>query len=88
MADGAQPTRRRGKRLSAIGAQCEWAMRQEIQKSGISMRGFMLLRPPQAVARIYAQLAGEGLTADDLPEPRQIRRWQLQRIRALGDEIG
>jgi hypothetical protein len=86
MADGAlQPIRRRGKRPSAIGAQCEWAMRQEIQKSHITRQGFLLLSTPKIVERIHARLTGEGLRPDDLPEKREIRRWQLRCLRTLGD---
>jgi hypothetical protein len=87
MADGAQPVRRRGKRRSQVADQCQWAMREEVRTGLITKPGFVLLPTAQVITRVKARLTGAGFPKDDLPENREIRRWQLRSIKALDDEI-
>jgi hypothetical protein len=84
MADGSGPPRRRGKRRSHIGDQIGWVMRQEVEAGLIKPDGFVLLEKDDLVSRVKARLTGAGIPEGGQPDDEQIRRWQVQKLKAMG----
>jgi hypothetical protein len=62
-------------------------MREEVRTGLITEAGFVLLPTAQVITCVKARLTAAGFQTDDLPKNREIRRWQLRCIMALGDEI-
>jgi hypothetical protein len=62
-------------------------MREEVRTGLITEPGFVLLPTAQVITRVKARLTGAGFPTDDLPENREIRKWQVRYIKALDDEI-
>ena len=86
MPDGSAPIKRQGgKRRSEVGEQCEWAMEQEIEAGLITATGFMLLPIGKMAKRIHARLTNEGMTEDELPKRREIKRWKNRVAKVLVD---
>ena len=83
MADGSGPTRRRGRR-SHIGDQCQMAMNKEIEATRMKPEGFILLKAPDLAKRVRDRWADYGMPEEALPDDEQIRRWQVEKIKALG----
>jgi hypothetical protein len=84
MADGSGPTRRRGKRRSHIGDQCQWAMDKELEATRMKPEGFVLLEKTDLVARLKARWSATGMPEEAQPNDKQIRRWQVERLKAMG----
>jgi hypothetical protein len=84
MADGSAPVRKRGKRRSHIGDQIRWVMLQEVQAGRITPDGFKLLEKLDLVALVKARLTAAGVPEDSQPGDEQIRRWQVEHIKAMG----
>ena len=84
MADGSGPKRNRGKRRSHIADQIRWVMRREVEAGLITPDGFVLLEKDDLVSRVKARLTAARVPEDGQPDEEQIRRWQVQNLKALG----
>jgi hypothetical protein len=60
-------------------------VRKEAADNPIAEPGLLLLPPAKLRARITARLTAAGIPADDQPKPKQIRRWQVRRIKAMAN---
>ena len=83
MADGSGPTGRRGRR-SHIADQCQMAMNKEIEATRMKPEGFVLLKASDLAARVKAQLTPRRCRKRPSRDDEQIRRWQVEKIKALG----
>jgi hypothetical protein len=72
----------RGKRPSVVAQQCQWALEQELANTPTTLEVFMLLGPGQMVKRIHGRLTQRGMTAPELPKPREIARWKKRLAKA------
>jgi hypothetical protein len=59
-------------------------MLQEVEAGRIKPDGFVLLEKPNLVALVQARLTAAGVPEDSQPDDEQIRRWQVERIKAMG----
>jgi hypothetical protein len=83
MADGGGPPRKKGKR-SHIGDQIRWVMLREVEAGRITPDGFVLLEKSDLVTLVQARLTDARVPEEGQPDGEQIRRWQVQRLKAMG----
>jgi hypothetical protein len=59
-------------------------MLREVEAGRITEFGFALLKKSDLVALVQARLTAAGVPEDSQPDGEQIRRWQVERLKAMG----